>query len=197
MVRLLVRVVDGKDVRNGEARCDRKRADGGGAVGERRVEAGIGNARKPQPSQKLRTAERHEQGREYADEDEAPRLVAHVQLRNEVALHQHAERADEDRGDDKRGPVADGDIRIVEQEIGGERAHHILRAVGEIDDVEQAEDHREAEAQHGVERAVDEAEEQLAEQRLRGHAQKFEHRGNLRNSISRRSQAGSRPRRAA
>ena len=59
------------------------------------------------------------------------------------------------------------DAEILQQEIGDECAHHVLRAVGEIDDVEHAEDDGKAEAQQRVERAVDQTEQQLAEQRLR------------------------------
>jgi hypothetical protein len=47
--------------------------------------------------------------------------------------------------------------------------------VREIDDVEEAEDHREAEREHRVERAVDEADQELAEQRLRRHAEDLSH----------------------
>src|SRR5262249_22557889 len=45
-------------------------------------------------------------------------------------------------------------------------AHHVLRAVGEVDDVEEAEDDGQPQAQHGVERAIDEADEELAEESL-------------------------------
>jgi hypothetical protein len=47
--------------------------------------------------------------------------------------------------------------------------------VGEIDDVEQAEDDGEAKAQDGIERAVDQAEQQLAEERLWRDSEKLEH----------------------
>ena len=57
---------------------------------------------------------------------------------------------------------------MVQQEPGAEGAHHVLGAVREVDDVEQAEDDREAEAQHRVERAVDQPEQELAEQGLGG-----------------------------
>ncbi len=54
----------------------------------------------------------------------------------------------------------------VQQEIGAERAHHIERAMGEIDDVEHAEDHGEPETQQRVERAVDQSDQKLGVERL-------------------------------
>ena len=57
---------------------------------------------------------------------------------------------------------------IVQQHPGHEGAQHVLRAMREVDDVEQAEDDGQAEAQQRVERAVDQPEQELAEQRLRG-----------------------------
>ncbi len=50
----------------------------------------------------------------------------------------------------------------MKQEIGGEGPHHVERAVGEIDDRQHAENDREPEAQQRIERAVDEADQQLA-----------------------------------
>jgi hypothetical protein len=82
-------------------------------------------------------------------------------------------RADHDRRDHQRRPVTDPDM--LQQQVGGERAHHVLRAVAEIDDVEHAENDRKPEAQQRVERAVDEAEQQLPEQRLRREAENLEH----------------------
>ena len=64
---------------------------------------------------------------------------------------------------------------ILQQQIGGKRTHHVLRAVGEIDDVEHAENDGKAEAQQRVERAVDQTDQQLAEQRLRRNAENLEH----------------------
>jgi len=45
----------------------------------------------------------------------------------------------------------------------------------EIDDVEQAEDHGQPEREHRVERPVDEADQELAEQRLRRDAEDLTH----------------------
>ncbi len=43
----------------------------------------------------------------------------------------------------------------------------------EVDDVEQAEDHRQAQREHGVEGAVDQAQHQLPEEGLVGDAEYF------------------------
>jgi hypothetical protein len=55
---------------------------------------------------------------------------------------------------------------VLQEEVGGEGAHHVLGAVGEVDDVEEPEDHGQSQAQHRVERAVDEPDEELAEESL-------------------------------
>ena len=47
--------------------------------------------------------------------------------------------------------------------------------MGEVDDVEKAEDDGEAEAEHGVERAIDQPQNHLPEQCLRRNAEQFEH----------------------
>jgi hypothetical protein len=78
----------------------------------------------------------------------------------------------------QRPPVAQAEI--VQQRPGDEGAEHVLRAMGEVDDVEKAEDDRQPEAQHGIERAVDQAQKQLAEQGLRRDSQKLEHGAVLR-----------------
>jgi hypothetical protein len=70
--------------------------------------------------------------------------------------------ADQQRGEQQGHPVVDAEL--VERHPGHEGAHHVLGAVGEVDDVEQAEDDRQPEAEDGVERAVDQADQQLAAQ---------------------------------
>jgi glucokinase len=63
----------------------------------------------------------------------------------------------------------------VEQQVGDEGAHHVLRAMREIDDVQQSEDHRQAQRQQRIERAVDQPDQQLAEQGLGGYAEDLGH----------------------
>ena len=75
------------------------------------------------------------------------------------------------RRDDQRRPIAEAGI--LQQQIGGEGAHHVLGAVAEIDDVEHAEDHGQAQAQQRIERAVDQPDQELAEQRLRMGCRRF------------------------
>src|SRR6185437_1102800 len=110
---------------------------------------------------------------EAEGEQQPVEMIELVHPAQEGALEENAERADDDRRDDQRRPIADAEP--VEQEPGAERAHHVLRAMGEVDDVEKPEDDRQAEAQHGVERAVDEPEQKLAEQRLRRNSEQLEH----------------------
>ena len=52
---------------------------------------------------------------------------------------------------------------------------HVLGAVGEIDDVQQAENQGQPQTQYGVERTVDQTQQKLAEKRLGGDADQFKH----------------------
>jgi hypothetical protein len=88
-------------------------------------------------------------------------------------LDQHAEGAHGHRREEQRPPITDAEIG--EQEPGAEGTQHVLGAVREVDDVEKPEDHREAERQDGVEGAVDEPDQELTEQHLRGDAEKLLH----------------------
>src|SRR5690606_17276627 len=72
--------------------------------------------------------------------------------------------ADDDRNEDERPPIAE--TAIGQEHPRNERAEHILSAMGEIDDVEQAEDHCEPQRQDRIERSVDQPEQQLPEKRL-------------------------------
>ena len=91
-------------------------------------------------------------------------MVELAYVLQEQSLDHDAKRADQDRRDDERRPVIDAEI--LQQQIGGEGAHHVQRTVGEIDDVEHAEDNGKPETEQRVERAVDQPEQQLPEQRL-------------------------------
>src|SRR6202041_2324610 len=96
-----------------------------------------------------------------------------AQMLQAEALDQDAGGADQKRRDDQRRPVVDAEI--LQQQIGREGAHHVLSAVGEIDDVEHAENDRKPEAEQRIERAVDQAEQKLPEQGLRRYAENLEH----------------------
>src|SRR4051812_46809796 len=89
------------------------------------------------------------------------------------ALEDNTNRPDGQRHEHERGPVIDAEIS--EPHPGEERAHHVLRAVREIDDVEQPEDNRQTEREDGVERTVDEPDQQLREQTLNGYSENFGH----------------------
>jgi hypothetical protein len=100
-------------------------------------------------------------------------MVELVEPAQERPLDHDAGHGDDDRREQQRPPVVEPGI--LQQEERHEGAHHVLGAVGEVDDVEHAEDHGESEAQQRVERAVDQPEQQLPEQRLRRDAEDFEH----------------------
>ena len=100
-------------------------------------------------------------------------MIELVEPLQEQPLDDHADGADQDRHDNERDPVIQADI--LQQEERREGAQHVLGAVREVDDVEHAEDDGEAKAQQRVERAVDQPEQQLPEQRLRRNAEDFEH----------------------
>ena len=94
-------------------------------------------------------------------------MVEMVDAFQHQSFEQDAEQADHDRRQDQGEP--ERDVELAQHQPGGERAHHVLRAVREVDHVQHAEDHGEAEAQHGVEGAVDQAKQKLAEQQLGRH----------------------------
>ena len=111
--------------------------------------------------------------RQAEGQQQAVEMVELVEPLQEQSLDDHAGDADQHRRDDQRRPIADAGI--LQQQIGGEGAHHVLGAVAEIDDVEHAEDHGKAEAQQRVERAVDQPDQELSEQRVRRDAKNFKH----------------------
>jgi len=99
----------------------------------------------------------------------AVEVVEPVQPAQHRALDQDAEQADQQRGDQQHHPVVQAETG--DADVGGEGAHHVQRAVREVDDVQQAEDDGQAQREHGVEGAVDQAEQELAQQGLVGDAE--------------------------
>src|SRR3546814_279415 len=91
-------------------------------------------------------------------------MIEMVEPPNKQALQHDAGRADDDWREQQGPPIADAEIG--QQHPGRERAQHVLRAMSEIDDVEQAENDRKPQAENRIERAVYQAEQKLAEQRL-------------------------------
>src|ERR687897_2631412 len=100
-------------------------------------------------------------------------MVEMVEPRQEKPLDDDAGCPYDQRRHDQRPPVVEAEI--VEQHPGDEGAHHVLGAMGEVDDVEKPEDDGQAEAQDGIERAVDDSEQELPEKCLRRNSQKLEH----------------------
>ena len=100
-------------------------------------------------------------------------MVEMVDALQHQPLEHDAEQADHDRRQHQRRP--ERHVEDAEHQPGGEGAHHVLRAVREVDHVQHAEDHGEAQAQHGVEGAVDQAEQELAEQGLGRDSDELEH----------------------
>ena len=87
-------------------------------------------------------------------------MIEMVDALQQQPLEDHAEQADDQRRQHQRRP--ERHVEHAQQQPGGEGAHHELRAVREVDDVQHAEDHGEAQAQHGVEGAVDQPESRPA-----------------------------------
>ena len=72
-----------------------------------------------------------------------------AQVLQKQAFDQNPGGADDDGRDDERSPIIDAEI--LQQQVSGERAHHVLRTVREVDDVEHAENDGEPKAQQSVE----------------------------------------------
>jgi hypothetical protein len=93
-------------------------------------------------------------------------VVEILQRLQHQPLHDEAKERDHHRGDQQRAPIRDAEM--IKENPGGECAEHVLGAVGEVHHVHQAEDDRQSHAEHGVERAVDQADQELPEQELGG-----------------------------
>ena len=112
--------------------------------------------------------------RQPEGQQQAVEMVQMIQPADHSPLQDHAERADDQRRQDQRREIADAGV--LQQHPGGEGAHHEQRAMREVDDVQHAEDHREPQRQHRVERAVDQPEQELAEQQRARDAEDHDHR---------------------
>src|SRR2546428_54164 len=102
--------------------------------------------------------------RQAEGEQQPVEMIELVQPLQKEPLDHDATGADHDGRHNERGPVVEADI--LQQEKGHKGAHHVLGAMGEIDDVEHAEDHGQPEAQQCIERAVDQPEQKLPKQNL-------------------------------
>ncbi len=100
--------------------------------------------------------------REPQRQQQAVEVVELVDPAQQQPLDRHAEKADDERRRDEHHPVVDAEIRT--RHPGEQRPQHEQCAMREVDDVQQAEDHRQPQAEDGVERAVDQPQQELAQQ---------------------------------
>jgi len=114
-----------------------------------------------------------EDEREPEGEQKPVEMVELIEPLQKQPLDDDARYPDDDRRKDDRPPIIQS--RVLQEKVSGEGAQHVLGAVREVDDVEHAENNGEPQAEQRIERAVDEPDQQLAEQRLRTDAEQFEH----------------------
>ncbi len=76
-------------------------------------------------------------------------MVEFVKPADDGFFQHDAEGSDNQRCQDEAGEIADPEV--VQQHPGHKGAHHEQRAMGEVDDVQHAEDDGEAKRQAGVE----------------------------------------------
>jgi hypothetical protein len=121
-----------------------------------------------------RAEEAFDQQREAEGQQQAIQVIELVQVAQQQALDDHAEGADQQRRQHQHHPVVQPEVG--QPQVGEHRAHHVQRAMGEVDDVEQAEDHRQPEREDRVEAAVDQPEQQLPQEGLQRNTEDLRHR---------------------
>src|SRR5574343_1851027 len=109
--------------------------------------------------------------RQAEGQQQAVEVVELVESAQHQAFDQHPDDADDQRRGDQRHPVVDAEAG--QRDPGDKGPHHVLRTMAEIDDVQQAEDDRQPEAENGVERAVDQPNQQLAAQQRGRDSENF------------------------
>ena len=90
-----------------------------------------------------------------------------VEVLEKQPLNHHAHATYHQRCQHQRSPVIDAEL--VQHDPGGKRAQHVQRAVGKVDDAQQAKNDSEPQAQQGIKRAIDQAQQQLTQKRLKGN----------------------------
>src|SRR5690606_19635555 len=113
--------------------------------------------------------------REAEGKEQAIERIEIIKPRQRYALDNCATKPNDKRGEDQRWPIADAEP--AQQEIASKGTQHILRAMGKVDDAQKSEDNGKAKAQHGIERAIDEADQQLSEQCLQRYSKNHSHSG--------------------
>ncbi|MNE66375.1 hypothetical protein D3C80_1619200 [compost metagenome] len=73
----------------------------------------------------------------------------------QAALYEHAKDADQQRRQHQRDPIIHA--QVVKPEHGGEGTEHVLGTMGEVDDPQEPENDRQAQAQQCIERPIDQA----------------------------------------
>ncbi len=99
---------------------------------------------------------------EAKGQQQAVKRVETIDMAQQRALDGDPDDADGERRQQQGRPIAEA--QPVQQEPGAKGAQHVLGAMRKVDDVQKAEDDREAEAQHGIEGAVDQPDQQLRKQ---------------------------------
>ena len=103
----------------------------------------------------------------------APATIPVQQPLQQQPLDQDPQQADGQRCQQQHQPVVQA--QIFQPHPGQKSTHHVQRPMGEIDDVEHAENHCQTQRQHRVERAVHQTQQQLPEQGRQGNAEKVSH----------------------
>ena len=84
-------------------------------------------------------------------------MIEFIQPLQEKPLDNDAGDAYQNRRNNQCWPVTK--TGVLQDEIGGKGAHHVLGAVTEIDDVEHAEDDGQPQTEERIERAIDQADQ--------------------------------------
>ena len=95
-------------------------------------------------------------------------MVQPLQPLQQELLDQHPDEAHRQGHQHQGHPVVDAGV--IQQHPGEERPHHVQGTMGEVDDVEHAEDHGQAQRQQRIEGSVDQAQHELPHEGLDRHA---------------------------
>src|SRR3546814_20576774 len=98
--------------------------------------------------------------RQTEGQEQSVEMVEMVEPPYQQALQHDADRADDDWSEQQGPPIADDEIG--QKHPGGERAQHVLRAMSEVNDVEQAENDRNSKDAERIKRDLSQAAHSLA-----------------------------------
>ena len=100
--------------------------------------------------------------RQAEGQQQAVKVVLIGDGTNQEALHQHTDKAHCQRHQHQRCPVIDA--HVVQRQPGSKGPQHIHGTLSEVNDLEQTKDDCQPQAEQSIERAIDQADQQLAEQ---------------------------------